>query len=99
VSTKNNAIVLPIAALFMAGCSTMSTLPTEDNVKVSREAADEDCKFLSKVEGRSLDAKATEEDVLKDMRQEAANKGANFLLVEQYSATGTAVMGKAYKCP
>lgn len=77
----------------------MSTLPVEDNVKVSRDEADEDCKFLSKVEGRSIDAKATEEDVLKDLRQEAANKGANFLVVEQYSATGTAVTGKAYKCP
>lgn len=81
------------------GCSSMSTLPKDDNVKVSREDADKDCHLIGKVEGRSLSVKATPEDVLKDMKQEAANKGANYLVVKEYSGTGTAATGLAYHCP
>jgi len=39
------------------------------------------------------------EDALADLKKEAANKGANFLVVRQYSAMGTAVTGEAYLCP
>jgi len=86
-------------SLFLIGCSSMSTLPKEDNVKVSRKPADKDCVFLSKLEGRTMSKRGTEEDALKDLVKEAANKGANFLEVKTYSSAGTAVTGLVYKCP
>lgn len=87
------------AALSFLGCSTMSNAPDVKNVKVSREEADKDCQFISKIEGRTNSLKGTNEDALKDLQQEAANKGANFLVVRAYSGTGTSVSGEAYKCP
>lgn len=79
--------------------SGMSPLPETDNVKVSRENADKDCKELGKVEGRSISTKPTNEEVLKDLRQEAANKGANYVKVGQYSGNAGSVTGEAYLCP
>jgi len=86
---------------FISGCSTMSNLPKAENVKVSREKPGEDdkCEDLGKVTGSSIHATASAEDTLKDLVQEAANKGANFLFVSQYSANNTAATGIAYKCP
>ena len=77
----------------------MSTLPETDNVKVSRNDADKDCEFISKLEGRSSSKTAKPEDALNDLKKEAANKGANYLVVKEYSGYGTAVTGLAYKCP
>lgn len=83
----------------LAACSTMSNLPEEDNVKVTREDAPKDCEFLGKIEGRSMSKIPKQEEALNDLKIEAANKGANYLVVKQYSATGNAVTGLAYKCP
>lgn len=88
--------------LSISACSNiakMSNLPEKENVKVSRENADEDCKSLGKVEGRSISKTPTNEEVLKDLQQEAANKGANFVKVQQFSGTSGAVTGEAYLCP
>ncbi|OFZ18902.1 MAG: hypothetical protein A2Z20_12395 [Bdellovibrionales bacterium RBG_16_40_8] len=90
---------LMIFSGFFTACSTMSNLAEEDNVKVSRDEPSKDCEFLDKLEGRSLTRTAKQEDALKDLRQEAANKGANYLVVKEYSGVGTAVTGLAYKCP
>jgi hypothetical protein len=83
----------------IAACSSMSTLPKADNVKVSREDADKDCTFISKVEGRTMSKIPKEGEALADLTKEAANKGANYLVVKEYSGNGTAVTGLAYKCP
>lgn len=93
-------ILISSAGLTMlAGCSTMSNLPDKKNVKVSREKPDEkNCKSLGKIEGRTNKINGTQEDALADLQNEAANKGANHLLVEQYSANGQTVTGVAYKC-
>lgn len=92
-------LFVTLSPLFGIGCSSMSALPQEDNVKVSREEADKDCTFISKLEGRSMSKTAKAEDALKDLQKEAANKGANYLVVKEYSGMGTAVTGLAYKCP
>lgn len=88
-----------LALITMSACSSMSTLPAEDNVKVSRDDADKGCTFLGKLEGRTISKAATTEDALHDLRKEAANKGANYLVVKEYSGMGTSVTGLAYKCP
>lgn len=90
---------MPLVLLFLAGCASQSIMPEKDEVKVSREDADkEDCKFISKVSGNSVSIKATREQVLEDMKQDAANKGANYVVVKNFSDTGTSVTGLAYQC-
>lgn len=85
--------------LVLAGCASQSIMPKKDEVKVSRKEADkEDCKFISKVTGNSLSTKATRKQVLEDMKQDAANKGANYVAVKSFSDTGTSVTGLAYQC-
>ena len=83
----------------LSSCSSMSNLPEQANVKVSREDAANDCIALGKLEGRSRSVKGTNEDALNDLKQEAANKGANYLVVKEYSSNGTTVSGLAYNCP
>ena len=97
-----NIILLIVIGLFISGCSRvakMSNLPENDNVEVSREKADEDCEELGKVRGTTSSVKGTAEEALADMKQEAADKGANYVMVEQYSGNKTSVTGLAYKCP
>lgn len=86
------------AALFTSACSSMSTKPEAKNVKVTREKPTGECTSLGKIEGRTNSTTGTADDALKDLQQEAANKGANQLVVEQYSASGQSVTGIAYKC-
>ncbi|MBK8204024.1 MAG: hypothetical protein IPK68_17500 [Bdellovibrionales bacterium] len=85
-------------SLIGIGCSSQSVLPEKSEVKTSRTVP-ADCTLIGKVTGNSLSVKATPEMVLDNMKQEAANKGANYLVVEQYSASGTSVTGQAYRCP
>jgi len=85
--------------LGLVGCASRSVLPEVKEVKVSREAADKDCKELGKVRGTSLSAKANAEQALEDLKKEAANKGANYVVVKQYSDNRTSVTGLAYECP
>ena len=69
------------------------------DVQVSREAAAPNCRALGTLEGRAAMASGTQDDALNDLRREAAIKGANFVVVKEYSAYGTAVTGLAYECP
>ena len=99
---KNNLVRIFVVSniLFVvSACASMSALPKDDNVKVSRDEPPKECALISKVEGRSQNVKGSAEEALKDLKQEAANKGANYLVVRQYSALGTSVTGEAYKCP
>ncbi|MBK7843871.1 MAG: DUF4156 domain-containing protein [Bdellovibrionales bacterium] len=86
-------------SLIGLGCSSQSVLPEKSEIKTSRTVPSSECSLIGKVTGNSLSVKATPEMVLDNMKQEAANKGANYLVVEQYSASGTSVTGQAYRCP
>ena len=85
--------------MVLMGCSSQSILPDKEGVKASREPADKDCKELGKVRGTSISAKGSREEVLEDLKQETANKGGNYVVVQQYSDNGTSVTGVAYQCP
>ena len=85
--------------LGLTACSSRSVMPDAEEVKVSREAADEDCKEMGKITGTTSSVKGTKEQALEDLIQTAANKGANYVMVKQYSAQGTSVTGIAYECP
>ncbi|NJL25356.1 MAG: DUF4156 domain-containing protein [Calothrix sp. SM1_5_4] len=76
-----------------------SVLPEVKEVKVGREPAGDECKEIGPINGTVADVKATREQALEDLKKEAANKGANYVMIKQYSAYGTSVVGIAYECP
>jgi hypothetical protein len=87
-----------VLAFFLAGCASRSVLPDSKEVKVSREAPDKSCKDLGGITGTTSSAKGTREQALEDLKTEAANKGANYVMVKEYSSYGTSVTGVAYEC-
>jgi uncharacterized protein YbjQ (UPF0145 family) len=54
---------------------------------------------MGSITGTTPTVKGTQEEALEDLKREAANKGANYVVVKQYSAYGTSVTGLAYECP
>lgn len=97
---KNVALFLSLGvSILTTACATRSVLPKADDVKMSREMPRKDCVEIGPVTGRLRTEKGNEEQVLADLRQEAAYKGANYVRVKQYSSYGTAVTGIAYDCP
>lgn len=92
-------VILIPALLALAGCASRSVMPDVKEVKVSREAPDKDCKEMGTITGTTATAKGTQEQALEDLKKEAANKGANYVVVKQYSSYGTSVTGVAYECP
>jgi hypothetical protein len=88
--------VLLAGSLF--SCSSQPVIPEGENVKVSREAPGENCINLGPVTGTVRGTKPDVEKAIEDMKQEAANKGANYVKMETASSYGTSVRGTAYDC-
>jgi len=93
------ALLASSVLLFAIGCSSRSVLPDQKGVKVSREMPSSKCADIGKITGTSLSKTPTEEQALDDLKNEATRKGANYVVVQQYSATGGTVTGYAYDCP
>jgi Domain of unknown function (DUF4156) len=92
-------LALFISGCILTGCASRSVLPDSQSVKVSREQPDAKCKEMGPITGTVASAKGTQEQALEDLKKEAANKGANYVVVKQYSAYGTSVTGLAFECP
>lgn len=90
---------LLLLSLVLGACAHRSILPDVKEVKVSRDAPDDDCKDLGMIAGETATVKGTPEQALEDLKREAANKGANYVMIKQFSAYGTAATGIAYECP
>jgi hypothetical protein len=90
-------LMISFLVLF-AACSSHPIKPEADNVKVSRDEADKDCKELGDVEGRVKNVKGTFEEALEDLKLDAARKGANYVHIQQSGAMGQSVRGAAYFC-
>jgi hypothetical protein len=88
-----------LMTLLLAGCASRSILPDSKEVKVSRDEPSKKCRNLGEITGTTLYSNGTREQALANMKQEAANKGANYVMVKEYSAYGTSVTGLAYECP
>lgn len=91
-----------ITTILGLGCAAhRSILPDPEEVRISREApsSKKNCKEIGPISGTTQSTEATQEDALNDLKQEAANKGANYVVVKEYSSYGTAVTGVAYDCP
>lgn len=87
-----------ILVLTASGCASRSVLSSPEEVKVSREQPPKDCQEIGKITGSLTSVKGTPEQALADLKREAANKGANYVVVKQYSDYGTAVTGIAFEC-
>ena len=92
-------LAFAFTALALAGCASKPILPTEKDIKVSREEPSGKCKAMGELTGRTATVKGTREQALEDLKREAANKGANYVMVKQMSDYGTAITGLAYDCP
>lgn len=89
---------MSVTTALLLSCSSHPVLPKTSDIKVSRDDADKNCKYLGAIEGRSYKLKATEEEILEDLQKEAVNKGANFVKVETMGAHGGSIRGQAYYC-
>jgi hypothetical protein len=92
-------VFITATAVLIAGCASRPLTPELDDVKMSRENPKSTCEEIGRVTGRTMTAKGSSEEALKDMQSDAAAKGANFVRVEQYSGSGTSVTGVAFRCP
>jgi hypothetical protein len=87
-----------LSLMVVAGCASRSVTADKSDVKVSREEPAKDCTEVGNLRGTTLSAKGTQAQALEDLKQEAANKGANYVVVKQYSDNGTSVTGVGYIC-
>jgi hypothetical protein len=88
-----------LMVLTVAGCRSRSLLADAKDVQVSREEAGKDCHEIGMLTGTTNSVKGTQQQALDDLKKEAADKGANYVQVKEYSALGTSVTGYAYECP
>ena len=91
-------LVYLVLSLLVVSCSSKPIVPAGENVKVSRAEPSKDCKNLGPVRGSVMGTKPNVEKAIENMKQEAANKGANYVKMETASDYGTAVRGTAYDC-
>lgn len=92
-------LVLAACTLLLASaCAQRSVLPEAKEVRVSRDEPGDNCRELGTIQGTTRSTKGTREEALANLKQEAANKGANYVMIKQYSAYGTGVTGIAYEC-
>lgn len=94
---KNLVVVLSLFVL--SACSSRSIKPDPNGVKVSREQPSEKCHEIGTISGTTIFAQGTQDQALDDLKREAANKGANYVVVKQFSGSGTTVTGVAFECP
>ncbi len=93
-----NKFSLFLSLLFLAACSSHPVLPKKEDIKVSREAAGENCDSLGSIEGRTTKINGKPEDALEDLKEDAIKKGANYVQIETMGALASTVRGKAYFC-
>ena len=93
----NYALIALIALL--TACGSRSIKPDVNEVKLSREKPKAKCKSLGGISGTTVTAKGTQDEAIEDLKRDAANKGANYIYVQQFSSYGTTVTGEAFECP
>ena len=63
-------IVFTVAAFGLSACKSRSVLSDSQEVKVSREAANKNCRELGKITGTTNSVKGTQEQALEDLKKE-----------------------------
>ncbi|MFN8847865.1 MAG: hypothetical protein ACK5V3_11560 [Bdellovibrionales bacterium] len=93
----SRVLFLSMSLAFIAGCASKPILEKED-IKITRDEPSKSCKPLGPIEGRTISVKATLEQAMEALKEEAVKKGADFVQMEAIGATGTVVRGQAYNC-
>lgn len=96
-STLTSAFFMAVITSLLS-CASKPVLDADD-IKVTRDQADQDCKSLGPIDGRVITAKGTQEQAMENLKEEAVKKGANFVTIESIGAQGTTIRGQAYSCP
>lgn len=95
---RSNLYLMAFAILFLGACSSHPVIPEKEDIKITRDNPDSDCKEIGPIEGRTNKLKAKPEDAIEDMKSEAIKKGANFVKIETFGAMNSSVRGTAYYC-
>ncbi len=91
-------IFLTVLSIFSFISCTSKPVLEKNDVKITRDEASKSCKPLGPIEGRTISVKATLEQAMEALKEEAIKKGADFVQMEAIGATGTVVRGQAYNC-
>ena len=87
-----------LGAGFLFACASESLTPDTEQLKMGKDAPDVSCKSLGRVSGKTMSTRGTSQEALNDMKKDAARLSANYVKIEEYSGTGTAVTGEAFRC-
>jgi hypothetical protein len=87
-----------LTVLLFVGCSSRSIKPDTKEVKISRDEPEKSCRDMGGISGTTMKVNGTQDEAIEDLKKEAANKGANYVWVKQFSTYGTTVTGQAYEC-
>jgi len=93
-----SVLALCFVSIGISNCSHRSVLPDTKELTVRREPPSGKCKELGSITGTTASAKGTQEQALEDLKREAVNKGATYVMVKEFSSYGTTVTGLAYEC-
>lgn len=91
-------IAFSLVTLFTMSCQNSPKVRLEDkDIELSRVEPDlKRCDHLGAIEGRTAKVSGTQDDAFQDLKNAAKDRGANYLKVEQSSATS--VRAQAYLC-
>lgn len=85
--------------LGLVACQSVEKFPEAKDVKTGANIPSSDCREISSIRGRANSKTPDMEAAMKDLKLEAANKGANYVQIKEKSAYGTEIVGVAFNCP
>ncbi|OQW53489.1 MAG: hypothetical protein A4S09_07785 [Proteobacteria bacterium SG_bin7] len=83
----------------IAACHTVEKFPEAKDVNTGANIPNKDCREIGSIRGRANSKTPDMEAAMKDLKMEAANKGANYVQIKEKSGYGTEVVGVAFNCP
>jgi hypothetical protein len=92
-------LIITSIVLSIAGCKSVEKFPEAKDVTTGANVPSKDCREIGSIRGRANSKTPDMEAALKDLKLEAANKGANYVQVKEKSGYGTEVVGVAFNCP
>ncbi len=92
-------LVLFSVLMVIAGCHSVEKFPEAKDVNTGANVPSKDCREIGSIRGRANSKTPDIEAAMKDLKLEAANKGANYVQIKEKSGYGTEVVGLAFNCP
>ena len=89
-----------LCVLTLSACAhRRNIMPNTKDIEVRRELPAAACREIGEVTGRTASAQGSRDEALEDLKRDAADRGANYVMLREWSAYGTGVTGSAYVCP